>query len=285
MKNRHTKDSLRKQKIIAVSDVYRTYDVVRDFADITTLKRLSKLFEANVVTDKNLYGVINVEDSVIVAASLGMSMGIMRHYQDGHTDTNDIIKALKWQRMAPAFRFDDCENNFGTSLLYDSKFYGDDYIAWWHNKAETKEQNAPSVISRNAPFAVVYSQNADDVPFVLNSKNTVTGAYTVATLGRLKNDSVEIPLCDISVSGADADKPIGVFGSYLSLEIAFDSDVVDRRVMAQNLMSDEAVDVTEQVSIKGNKIRIDGNLINHIGKNEQKDDGSTNGVVFLLCNV
>ena len=75
---------------IKISDVYRTYDTVSDFADPTTLMRIAEMFDRNPETDKNLYGLFNIENSAVVSAALGMCTGLMRHVsKNGKDDENE----------------------------------------------------------------------------------------------------------------------------------------------------------------------------------------------------
>lgn len=253
------------KETIAISDVYRTYDTISDFADPTTLMRLAELFDLQPKTDTNMLGVFNIENSAVLSAAIGMSMGLMRHVlKDGKDDENEIIKAVKWHRMAPAFRIDGSENHYSEKFVTDTKYYPENQYSWWHKEAVTVSQTAPSVISRNAPLGVVTPDENGNVPFLASSLNPVTDAFTVAVIPRLVDGVKTDYLCDVCVSGAMTVGKIGVFGRYKSLSIEFDEDIKGR-LYAQNLLSGDAVDITDRVTVSGKTLTLDGKVIDEAG--------------------
>ena len=251
------------RKTIAISDVYRTYDTTEDFADVTTLMRLSELFDLKAETDTSLLGELNIEDSAVMAAALGMNMGLMRHVLTlGKGNEDEFITALKWQRIAPAFRLDSVENRHSDDFLTDDKHYEADPLVWWRkDKGADVVQSAPSVLSRNAPLAEVVPDADGNKPFVVSSLNPVTDAYTVAALPRIVDSEKKHFACDVCVKGAKMCGKLGVFGAFNSLVVEFDGDISGCRVISQNLLCGDAEDVTESVEIKGNVLKIPGKII------------------------
>jgi hypothetical protein len=91
------------------------------------------------------------------------------------------------------------------------------------------------------------------------------------------------PLADISVEGAEIGRKVGVFGRYKSLKIGFDRPLKGRRVWAQDLASDVAIDVTSRVAIDKSTLRMEGSFIDRIGlSHATQEDSSDPGLVLLV---
>lgn len=268
---------------IKISDVYRTYDTVTDFDDPTTLMRLAEMFVRKPETDKNLYGLFNIENSAVIAAALGMCTGLMRHVNmTGKDDENEYVKAVKWHRIAPAFRIDGSENFCGGEQLLDYKHYEPDDTRWWCHDEITVTQSAPSLLSRNAPLAEVAKDENGNMPFVVNSLNPVTDAYTVAAIPRLIDGIKTSYPCDVALKGAKLCGKLGVFGYYKTLAVEFDEELTGAKVYAQNLLCGAALDITDKVEICGNTLKISGEVVTAVGKSD--GDGSMPGIVISIKN-
>jgi hypothetical protein len=63
----------------------------------------------------------------------------------------------------------------------------------------------------------------------------------------------------------DAPGPFGVFGEYRSLTLEFSTAVRGRRILAQDLASDNATDITRLVNFSGNTVHFDGGLLRRLG--------------------
>ena len=113
----------------------------------------------------------------------------------------------------------------------------------------------------------------DVTPFVVASRNPKTAVYSIATLKRTINPNKDIiASADIVFKVGGFEKPIGVFGYYHSLTLVFDEPIGNARIFVQDLMSDEAKDVTEKCRIDGCRITFDGDDMRVFGTESRADD-------------
>ena len=98
---------------------------------------------------------------------------------------------------------------------------------------------------------------------MLNSRNKITDAYTVAVLEINKNNEKYIPLADISVCGASANAPVGFFGKAKTLAVNFDTEIDGAKVYLQHMTEEKAKDITDCAEIKGNTLIISGEILNN----------------------
>ncbi len=111
----------------------------------------------------------------------------------------------------------------------------------------------------------------------------IDGALCVAATPRTFAQGVDLaPLADICVKGGAAHAPVGLFGRFRSLTIVFDRPVEGCRVLAQNLLCDTAADVTAQVLLSGNRLRVPGKLMTEIGAPEDAENGIPAVVLRLM---
>jgi hypothetical protein len=121
-------------------------------------------------------------------------------------------------------------------------------------------------------------------PYVVCSIHPVNGALSVAVTPRTIGGKFHVtPLADIKIKGGSTFAPVGIFGRFTSLSIEFDEDVEGFRVFAQNMLSDEAQDVTERVMLSGRTLTIDGSLMLSIGSPEDTENGIP-GVVMKIIS-
>ena len=85
------------------------------------------------------------------------------------------------------------------------------------------------------------------------------------------------PLADVTVH-LNKVAPVGVFGNFKSLTIIFENQLQINSVMAQDLAGDKAIDITDLIEIKGNTIKLSGELLKLVGlsaatKNDVSEPG------------
>ncbi len=294
--------------IIPKIDVYRTYDVPAIFSIPMTMQKLAGFSTAG-KTEEGALGLVNCEDEAYVAAAGGFAMGIMRHsYEgtlpDGRADMSfpaihrnlktkmyEVIRAARFHRIAPAFGVDADGVMIDPVELQDSWRFekkDEEIEAWWFNMpavkdhlfGETVTHTAPARFSRNADLPVVIPDEHGDVPYIVAAKNP-NGVFSVATLGRTVEREYWIPKCHVTVQSGAA-QTIGVFGeyAYLTLDTAFSAV---KTILMQDLASDAAYDITSDVCMENNRIKISGELIQKIGTEAQPSgDTSEAGVVIRL---
>ena len=92
-----------------------------------------------------------------------------------------------------------------------------------------------------------------------------------------------MPACDVTLSVADAPGPYGVFGYFDSLTLASDKPFHGKRVLAQDLAGDEAIDISSMVQVQGKNLYIPGKVIRRIGLHSATPgDISAPGLVIAI---
>jgi hypothetical protein len=270
------------------ADVYRTYDVTGPLSVATTFDRIGG--HLNVAhTDGTKLGLMNAEDEHYMNTALGLTMGVMR-YPLGNASASslpniffggarfpnsrpirkmldEVVRATKWQRVAPAFRIDDYPTYLADEYLTDDWTYAANAVDTWDTSLNSRAvtQRAPAGIARGIDLPTVTVASGDK-PFVAASRNP-NGAITVATFGRT-NNTVGYHTIDtaiVNLSAGDLTGKIGIFGEYGELKLTFNQSLVGKTVFAQDIMGMEAEDITSLVTISGNAITIPGAVIHTIG--------------------
>lgn len=295
-------------EVIPYADTFRTYDVPAIMSIPMTMQKLSDIINLG------LSGkcIINCEDEVYVAAAGGFSMGVMRHpyvgnFVNGKADMSfpafhrnlkskmhEVLRAVRWHRIAPAFGIGCTENKVSAEVLEDRWFIqnvADELEAWWLDVPAVRDsikegvllKSAPAQIARNTSFALASADEEGRVPFIVTAKNP-NGAISVATLGRTENRTYGIPRCDVSLD-AQKNTPIGVFGEYKSLTLRGDFDGA-LAVLIQDLADSIAYDVTELVTVKRDAVILSGELISRIGTlTNPVGDTSEPAVVIEIVSI
>ena len=252
---------------LSFSDSFRSYDVMGGLANASTLDRIATwLAEAHLQPPAR--GIINCEDNPYMGAAMGFSIGVMSVPVRGPYTKwqwpriDEASRALRWQRLAPAFGVGANRAYAGDRILIDSKQVGADF--WFRQVAGKKvEQYAPAVMSRGVALPIVACEG--EPPFVVASRNP-HGATAVATLPRCVDDKTLYPPADVTLGVQDGDQPIGVFGKFRTLTLRFSHALASPRVSAQDLLADEAQDITQRVKVSDHAIILDGELISEVGR-------------------
>ena len=262
------------------SDVFRTYDVSPALSVPTTLDRVAQMLHG-AQGHPEVTGLLNCEDEVYIAATLGCTMGIMRFpltglRPDGDPDLffagsrqakrrmDEVVRALHWQRLAEPYGAGQGYVTLDDAILTDDWLFQRGQT--WDSDVLGKDvrQGAPARVSRNLPLPTVTADGGDP-PFVVAGRFP-NGAVAVCTLERtLKGRAWFMPPADVSVDAGDAQGPFGLFGHYRSLTIHLDRPLTHVRILAQDLAGDSATDVTRQVRIDGRTMTIPGGLIDRVG--------------------
>jgi len=285
--------------ILKQTDVFRTYDVSTLLSVPSTLDRVAQLLDG-AQGHPEVTGLLNCEDEVSIAATLGCTMGIMRHPLVGLRPSGDpdvffagprqakrrmdeVVRALHWQRIAEPY---------GAGLGYvklDDAALTDDWVfqrgETWDTEVIGKEvrQGAPARVSRNLPLPTVRSEGTP--PFVIAGRFP-NGAVAVCTLERTAKDKAWfMPPADVTLGAAGTRGPFGIFGHYRTLTLNLDRPLAGRRVFAQDLAGEKAIDVTRRVRIHGSALTIPGPVIDEIGRRDGTPaDLSDPGMVLAIVN-
>jgi len=261
------------------SDVFRTYDVSPALSFVTTLDRAAEALRWG--NSHAVRALVNVEDEVCLAATLGCAMGVMRHplaglRPDGDPDPffksprhckrrcDEVVRALRWQRLAAPFA-----DSTRAPVLADDAVLVDSWTfkpgETWLAEAvgRTVRQGAPARVSRGLPLPEVRCDG--EPPFVVAGRFP-SGAVAVLAGGRISPDrGWWLPLADVRVDLGSAGGPIACFGRFRSLVLRFARPLDGARVLAQDLAARGCEDVTSQVRISGRDLTIDGGLIDRLG--------------------
>jgi hypothetical protein len=269
----------RRMTILRNTDVYRTYDVTSILSLPTTLDRLAAMLEG-ADGHPEVKALLNVEDEVYVAAVMGCTMGVMRHplvgmrpgedpdlFFNGPRQTkrrlDEVVRALRWQRIAPPFSPGSGKIAIDKEVLMDSWSF--EQAQTWQKElvGATVRQGAPARIARNMDLPQVKVKG--DKPFVFATRFP-NGAVAIAAQERTRvGEAWYMPGCDVTLSVTDAPGPYGVFGHFDSLTLAFDKAPRGKRILAQDLAGDKAIDITGSVQLRGNRLHIPGSVIRDVG--------------------
>ncbi|HUC86336.1 MAG TPA: hypothetical protein VL970_14155 [Candidatus Acidoferrales bacterium] len=290
------------------SDVFRTYDVSPPLSFPTTLDRVAEALRYG--NDHPVRAFINCEDEVYTAATLGCTMGIMRHpliglRPDGDIDCafscprqckrrmDEVVRALRWQRLAPPFAHFNQAPGVTAPVRDGNVTHIDEQIlvdAWTFKTGETWlaeaigktiRQGAPARVSRGLPLPEVNSDG--DPPFVIAGRFP-NGAVAVAVQGRtVLSKNWIFPAAAVTLQVGSANAPVGVFGHYRSLTLRFSAPLGRVQVLAQDLAGERAEDITSQVLIKDNRLTLPGGLIDKVGLSAaSQGDTSDPGLVLVI---
>ena len=261
--------------LLTFCDVLRTYDVSNQLANASTLDRVAQILVA--AQETKGAGLLNCEDALYLGATLGCALGVMRHprwrdVEGKDYDTSlsrkridEVSRAARWQRLAPAFGVGEAEVTLDEDILTDSWHFGEGET--WDRSAVGKEvvQGAPARVARGLPLPEVVPDAEGMRPYVVASSHP-NGATAVATLPRTSAErGIHTPLASISLVVKEATAPIGVFGHYQALTLQLPEPLNERRVWGQDLASNEARDITGQVTVNGATVTLSGTLIREVG--------------------
>jgi len=284
-------------------DTFRTYDVDALLSVPQTLARVAT--ELPYKAEPPAKGLINCEDEVYLGAALGCCYGIMRHrftgsLPSGRQDfvfppvtrdlkhcTDEVVRAVRWHRIAPAFAVGANPVAVSSELLTDNWQFQDDE-SWRYTAGKNVSETAPAAVTRGMPLPEVTLATGSVKPFVVASRYP-NGAVAVATLGRTLCPSkadrrwITGEVADVRLQVGQYSGPIGIFGRYHSLTLVFDRTLAGQRVFAQDLAGDTPQDVTRRVHISGDHLTIPGAVIDRIGRSAATPgDKSDPGLVLVL---
>jgi hypothetical protein len=287
----------KRNEILRHTDVYRTYDVTSILSLPTTLDRVAEMLKG-AEAESEVHGLLNVEDEVYVAAALGCTMGIMRHpltglrpgddvdlFFNGPRQTkrrmDEVVRAVRWQRIAPAYPCGAGYVSFGTETLTDSWVFVEGET-WQHELlGHTVRQGAPDRLARNIDLPEVSASG--EKPFVFAARFP-NGAVAIGAHERTQpNRAWFMPKCEVVLNVGDAPGPYGVFGEFEHLTLVFSESLRQKRFVAQDLAGDHPLEITHLLEIHDNKVNFPGTVLRHIGLSDKTaGDLSSPGTVVAV---
>ena len=279
-------------EIAAFSRVFRTGEATLQLSIPTTLDRVAEILMRG-GGDRGNDFLLNCEDEVYMAAALGCTMGVMRHPAlrppaDGGVDPRllryritEVVRALRWQRIAPPWPVGYTRTDLDVVRLEDDWRLGSGDTADSGAAGLMARQGAPARVARNTTLPAVSSSAA--LPYAVSSRHP-NGATAVAALPRVfAGRGMVFGDADVSIEVEDPMRPVGVFGRFKSLTLDLIAPPAEYKVLAQDLASDTAVDITGRLSIAGSTLVIPGDLISRIGGSASpRDDQSDPGLVIQI---
>jgi hypothetical protein len=201
---------------------------------------------------------------------------------------NEVERGVLWHRVAPPFKVDGQVSIDPTNLT--DTWYFQAREGWATKAGKWATNSAPARITRGGLPLPTVKVDDGEPPFVIASRNP-NGAIAIATLGRTicaspTDRKYWTPLADITLAAGKLTGHIGIFGHYKTLTLSFDAPMTGRTILAQDILADQAKDITDQAVIKGNTITLPGSLIEQIGL-EKADPGdkSDPGLVISISGA
>ena len=242
------------------SQFFRSGDATFELGDITTLDRIAHLLKS---PNKH----IGCEDSVIIAASLGFSFGIIRSsIDDTQKDKRlkEVSACVCWHKLAPPFE----GGTFSASddVLYSSYTYGETWVPRASNKTVT--QGAPRIVARSTPLP-----HADGTRYICASANP-SGAYSIASIPRPSDEEEILP--EVICYPPESTRIFGIFGNYSALSFKIGRP---EKVLCQSLIDGDLTDITDKVGYKDGLLTVQGSLLTSL---THFCDESENAVAMMV---
>ena len=296
-------------RLTDISDVYRLYDISPSFNTVTTLARAAEIMALH-TSGCGDGCLVNTGEEPYVAATLGMTMGMMSHPFISGTAlsarpagmVNGIMqtsllradfydydwyeRALLWQRICPPVPLGGCKVNISDKKLTDSWTFSREPYPYYPQKliGSTMTQTAPAAIARGTRLPEAVSDGY--LPYLTAFQHPTSAAYALGMLARTVDGVMNntVPLASVTAYPGNSDQTIGIFGPCRQIDLVFDTPVVDRRVFLGGMLEAEAADVTSGVSFPStNVLRIPGSLLGEVGiAGQSADDYSEPASVVRL---
>jgi hypothetical protein len=194
---------------------------------------------------------------------------------------DEVVRALRWQRIAPPFQAGSGSVKASDEILTDSWVFAPGQTWQKELVGEEVRQGAPACIARNLDLPLVRSNGEKPFVFATLFPN---GAVAIAAQERTGvGNAWYMPVCDVTLRVDDAPGPFGVFGSFHSLTLILDTPLHGRRILAQDLADDKATDISAMVEIRDKSLKIPGAVIRKVGLNHAASgDLSSPGLVISI---
>ncbi|MGN0179230.1 MAG: hypothetical protein ACI4DY_07295 [Monoglobaceae bacterium] len=254
------------ERVLSVSDYFRTYDVLPNVGTAITLYRITECFKAYKNSNSNEC-ILNVEDELDIAAALGCAVGIMTHPKWVPEKEGKIKALLNWHKLAPPFPIGATPVKLSERELTDIYAFGIlDKSSWLYDIAngKTAEVKCPAIIARNTELPIITAKG--EPPYVVCSMNPYSGAYSIGflkrTVGGIEKQKL---LCDAEIMLSNAKTPIGVFGVFSELVVRFGESIRGARLYIQKLDTEEAFDITYCINNEENCLKINSKILMNDG--------------------
>lgn len=271
-------------EILRNAEIFRSYDVLWQFSQVSTLDRIAALMRAC----PSAHTIINCEDEAYIGAVLGCSIGVMRSGlyrpipvfdfdpQHNAQKLHEITRAVKWQAQYPELPICGSALRCSEATVQERFCFASGQTWMKEYEHQTITQACPAVITRgmeHLPEIVC----ADALqPLIIASRRGQSVA--AASLPRRDGAAWRIPRAQISLPEA---RHTGLFGEWDCVRIAIPPEGFSS-VRARDLADGAWTDVTRQTVRKGRQLVIPGDLIDRLCR---CDDESAPGLELQLEGV
>ena len=275
-------------KILENSEIFRSYDVLAQFSQVSTVDRLAALMERN----PQAGAVINCEDEVYLGAVLGCSLGIMRSNlckeipvfrfdpQQNSRKIDEVLRAVNWQKLAPAFPIREGrltssrETVRETYVFHEGETWMEEYIG------REIFQECPQVVARNMELPqITYLEMEKPVIAACRHPN---GAVSAVAMPRSDGKGgYRTPKAGIMLSGIRTGTPIGIFGKWDSVSLKGQEDFREKRLFVRDLKEKQEREITRYIVRQEHRMDIPMNAAWNMGE-DCGADLSAPGLAFVI---
>lgn len=262
--------------LTALGGVIRIYDLSAPFETVCALGRTDQVLR--LAAGSSAACSANVESEGYIGAVLGLPVGIMSY------DT-EMKVYLRWQKHSPAFDTSSAEYRCSDTVLTDTHYFEKELFPGWFECAnKLLTETAPAVMSRGCELPAVTAGSNGIIPYVAASKNPITGAYSIGSFPRSIDPNTEMNgNADVTAEVGSSESEIGIFGYFGKLTLTFDGDISGYSVYAKDILSDGGLrDITGMVSVKGDRLTVDGTVIRTVGKEARGTNDETPPAMMLV---
>ena len=257
---------------VKFSNVFRTYDTLNPIKSTTTIDRAA--YELASGWKSGSRAIISVEDNMLLSVGLGAAVGIMRW--DSIARDNGarwvVIRAVLWQRIAPAVPMNELEIFVSKERLEDEWTFKPNTIWYAPAWGKTVKQSAPAIVSRGIENPKVTPRNAGNMQPYVQATLHPNGSFALSMTPRMTagSDRIHNPRADVDVNLDCLNRKICLFGvnGDVSFKLAAGRQV---EVLAQDLLEKEAIDVSDRVKISGGKLTVPASLGKEVVKLRRGD--------------
>lgn len=231
-------------EILGFSEIFRTYDTI---GKATTLDRMT--YELQVGRKNNYNTYITCELNPELAAGLACYFGEMRRPQN--PASKHIVAFLRWQRIAPALPINATDVKVSQERLTDI-FTHEDIPEYPPFKNVKAPQSAPAIVVRgDLDLPKVSVEKGREKPFVVATLHP-NKTLCISFVKRRKN--IDSP-ADAQFNIDCANRKIGVFGTFNTLEFNLKNNSNNTKVWIQDLLTNTPIEL-KNFEIKDNKLKI-----------------------------
>ncbi len=252
--------------ILQHAEIFRSYDVLWQFSQVSTLDRIAYLMQAAPAAR----AVINCEDEAYIGAVLGCSIGVMRSGlyrpipvfdfdpQHNARKLREITRAVRWQEQYPELPVYRSALRCGEELVRESFCFQPGQTWMKEYEHHTIIQACPALITRGMERLPAVACSDTLQPLILASQRGDTVA--AASLPRRDGATWRIPRAQLRLPTA---RHAGLFGKWDSVRIGIPPEG-GSRVLARDLADDSWTDITKQTRRESSQLVIPGELIDRL---------------------